>query len=288
MDYPVRVYGPNVYERLLTTYLARLGLLVLAWTLALALAPGTLLADSSPAGSMLGGLSVAAGIALVLAGGGVRQNRAALDVGFGLLGLVALCSIVVAALAGRGVSLFAGAVELALWLAAVLLRRAAVRARYRPRFFSPREFETMVQIADTMIDGDGREAIDPIDIAIRVDHLLDEIDYPGKPQIKLVFVLVEWVLPLVALRPLPFSTLGSQVRRSLVTRVIGAGGPFVAIARTLKILSCAGYYGNPQTMRELGCVPFDERPRALGVDQAPLHYPDPFPGAPPRVPGAAP
>jgi hypothetical protein len=276
MDYPVRVFGPNVYERLLVDYVAGLGLLLVAWTIAAGLAPRTLLVAPSVGGGLLAGFTAAAGIALVLAGGGLRQNRAALDVGIGLLAGVALTGVVWAALDGRGVAGVAGAAQLVLWIVAVGLRRAAVRARYRPRFFSPREFETMVQIADTMIDGDGREAIDPIDIAIRVDHLLDEIDYPGSSQIKLVFLLVEWVLPLVALRPLPFSALGSQVRQSLVRRVIGAGGPFVAIARTLKILSCAGYYGNPATMRALGCIPFDERARAVGVDQAPSHYPDPF------------
>jgi hypothetical protein len=89
-------------------------------------------------------------------------------------------------------------------------------------------------------------------------------------------VLVEWVLPLVIARPMPFSTLGSHSRRRAVEKVIGADGPFRDIARTLKVLSCVGYYGNPATMRALGYRPFDERERAAGVSQAPIRHPDPF------------
>jgi hypothetical protein len=29
-------------------------------------------------------------------------------------------------------------------------------------------------------------------------------------------------------------------------------------------------------MRGLGYLPYDERTRAVGVDQSPAHYPDPF------------
>ena len=36
----------------------------------------------------------------------------------------------------------------------------------------------MIEVADTMIDGDGREALDPIEVAVRVDHLLARVESP--------------------------------------------------------------------------------------------------------------
>jgi len=276
VDYPVRVYGPNVYERVLARYLAGLGLALLAWTVAAAISPGTLAVASTPAAGLLVGLTGAAALAIVLAGAGLRQNRAALDVGLALLLAVAIAWTAAAIVESRAVAIVAGALMLVALALAWGLRRAALRARYRPRFLSPRQFETLVQVADTMIEGDGREAIDPVDIAVRVDHLLAETRSPALPQIKLVLFLVEWVLPLLVARPLPFSTLGSNVRRSAVERVIGIGGPLRPVARTLKVLSCVGYYGNPKTMRQLGYLPYDERERSIGIDQTPAHYPDPF------------
>jgi len=276
VDYPVRVYGPNVYEILLARVLAAIGLLLLAWTVAAAGWPGTFAVAPTSASGVLVGVTGAAAMAIVLAGAGLRQNGAALDVGLALLAAVAVTWTATGIADSRGVAVAAGAAMLAALALAWALRRAALRARYKPRFFSLRQFQTFVQVADTMIDGDGREAIDPVDVAVRVDHLLAETRSSALPLIKLVMVLVEWVLPLLVLRPLPFSALGSNVRRTAVERVIGAGGLLRPIARTLKVLSCVGYYGNPATMRQLGYVPFDERPRAVGVDQSPAHYPDPF------------
>jgi hypothetical protein len=279
MDRPMRAHGPTSYELALAGYLAALAWGLLGLALACMLVPETLLPAATATGGLLAGLAAAAAITLALAGAGIRQNRAALDVGVSLLGGTGVAWLAWAIVAGGTVPILAGAALLAALAPAVVLRRHGVNARFAPRFLSPRQFETMVAVAETMIDGDGREAIHPIDIAIRVDHLLDE----GRPEvaggeIKMVMVLVEWVLPLVIARPLPFSTLGSTSRRRAVERVIGAGGPFRDIARTLKVLSCVGYYGNPETMRALGYVPFDERERSSAVSQAPLVHPDPFLG----------
>jgi hypothetical protein len=243
--------------------------------------PGTLAVASTSASGLLVGATGAAAVSIMLAGAGLRQNRAALDVGIGLLLASSLGWTAAAAANERLVATLVGILMLAALVLAWVLRRAAIRARYRPRFMSLRQFETFVAVADTMIDGDGREAIDPVDIAVRVDHLLADTRSTALPQIKLVLVVVEWVLPLVVARPLPFSALGSSVRRAAVERVIGMGGFLRPVARTLKVLSCVGYYGNPETMRQLGYVPFDERRRAVGVDQSPAHYPDPFLGTQP-------
>ncbi len=73
--------------------------------------------------------------------------------------------------------------------------------------------------------------------------------------------------------------LGSTQRRRVIDRVIGRQGPggaFRDVARTLKMLTCAGYYGSAEGMAQVGYVPFEQRPRSSGVDQRPLVHPDPF------------
>lgn len=280
MDRPMRALGPTIPEIVLSDVLAILGPLLVAWAVASAIVPGTLLPDASVGGGLLAAGTAGAGIALALAGAGLRQNRVTLDLGSLLLPVVGVAWLAWGIVAGRPASIAAGAVFLALGLLTLELRRQAIRARFTPRFFSPRAFETMVAIADTMIDGDGREAAGPIDVAIRTDHLLAEVRSAATEELKLVMVLVEWVLPLLILRPPPFTALGSFQRRRAVEKVIGAGGPLRDVARSLKVLACAGYYGNPDTMRRIGYRPFDERPRAAGVDQTPLVHPDPFAGPP--------
>jgi hypothetical protein len=62
----------------------------------------------------------------------------------------------------------------------------------------------------------------------------------------------------------------------VVVKVIGAGGLFRDVARSLKVLACAGYYGSDAGMRSIGYVPYEQRPRAAGQDTTPLEHPDPF------------
>jgi hypothetical protein len=118
--------------------------------------------------------------------------------------------------------------------------------------------------------------VHPIQVAIEIDHLLDELDTPLRKDIQRVMLLVEWLLPLTIGRPIPFSDLGSNERRRVVGKVIGAKGIFRDVARTLKMLACIGYYGNPAAMAQVGYVPFEERQRSQGVEQTPLEFVDPF------------
>ena len=273
MDHPMRRYGPTVQEIVLGDLAAGLGLALLALAVAGAIWPGLVPAHSG----WLAAGAAAAGVLLVLAGAGVRQNRAALDAAEGMLAVVALGWLVTGIVTGAAAGIVIAVVLALLWALLALLRAAARRARFQPRFFSPRAFETMVAIADTMIDGDGREALDPIDVAVQTDHLLAEVRSPATDELKTVMVLVEWVLPLLIFRPVPFSSLGSAQRRRVVEKVIGAGGLFRDVARSLKVLSCAGYYGSVEGMRSIGYVPYEERARAKGQDQTPLQHPDPFP-----------
>jgi hypothetical protein len=275
MDHPMRAYGPNVYEILLGDYLAGLGAALIALTIAAVIWPATLLPDATVGGGVLAGFTAAAGLLLTLAGAGLRQNGAALDVGIGLLAGATLAWLVWGAIEGRVLAIVAGVVLLALGALVVGLRQRSIRGRFKPRFLTPRQFQTMIAVADTMIDGDGREAISSIEVAINTDHLLAEVKSQTTSDIRTVLILLEWVLPIMILRPLPFSTLGSFNRRRAVERVIGAKGLFRDIARSLKVLACAGYYGDQRSMRSVGYRPYDERPRSE-VDQTPAHYRDPF------------
>jgi hypothetical protein len=273
----MRRYGMTVQEIVLGDLLALKGVGLVLLAIAAAVWPGALLPDDVAAGGLLAGATGAAGVLLILAGGGLRQNRAALDLGQGILALVALGWLVWGIVAGRAVPICIGAALLALFALVTLVRRAAIRARFQPRFFSTRQFETLVAVVDTMIDGDGRQVQSPEEVAVTVDHLMDEIRTPVTAELKTVLVLVEWALPVLIGRPLPFSTLGSHQRRRVVEKVIGAKGLFRDVARSLKVLASAGYYGSPEGMRAMGYRPFDERERGRRADQTPLHHPDPFP-----------
>jgi hypothetical protein len=140
----------------------------------------------------------------------------------------------------------------------------------------------MIQIADTMIDADGKEEHHPIEVAIRVDHLLGKIESPIKDDLRTAMIVIEWLLPLLIFRPIPFSDLGTFERRRLVDQIIAVRGPAKVrsicrtAARSLKILAAVGYYGTPDVVGQVGYVPFEQRPRAIGVDQTPKQYRDPF------------
>ena len=264
----MRVYGLNVIEQFLDDLLVGAGWLLVAGAVAAGIlgASGLLVAGTGLSGVLLG-----------IGGAGIRQNRAAGEIGAALLTITALGWLVSGALTP---SLPALAVGVALALLRALtwaLRRRALRLRFKPRFLSLRQFETMIGVADAMIDGDGKEALDPIEVAVQTDHLLARVDAPATKQLKFVLVLTEWVLPLLILRPFPFSDLGSNERRRAIDKVVNAKGLFRDVARSLKVLSCAGYYGSPEGMEHVGYVPYDLRERSQGVSQAPLAHPDPFP-----------
>ncbi len=276
MDRPMRVYGLNVVEQFLDDLLVAVGALLVALGIAAAV-----FEDAFASGGLGGGMLVAgtaaAGILLAAGGSGIRQNRVASELGYALLAVAATGWIVSGAVAPSAVALATGLVLALVLVAAVALRRRALRLRFKPRFFSLRQFSTLIEVADAMIDGDGREALDPIEVAVRTDHLIARVETPVKKDLKLVLVLVEWLLPLMILRPFPFSVLGTNERRRAVDKVINAKGPFRDVARSLKVLACAGYYGSAEALAEVGFVRFEDRPRFEGVDTTPLAHPDPFP-----------
>jgi hypothetical protein len=271
----MRLYGLNVVEQLLDDVLVAVGALLAVFALVAGILDGAFGARGT-AGGLLLAATAAAGLLLALGGSGIRQNAGASFLGFELLAIATIGWLVCAFVSGAAGAALAVLPLAALFALLVALRRRALRLRFRPRFLSLRNFETMVAVADTMIDADGREAVHPIEVAVTVDHLLDRVDSPMRKELKLVLVLTEWALPLMVLRPFPFSVLGSNDRRRAVEKVINAKGAFRDIARSLKIMSCVGYYGDQRGIAQVGFVHFGLRERSQGVDQGPLTHPDPF------------
>lgn len=304
MEYPMKTYGPNLVELFLGRFLVATGWLLALAALGIGLAlaiSGDDGAESVFASGYLAGILVMAtgltGAILGLAGAGIRQNRGALELGHGLLALLAAAWLLSLIDGFRVGSLCAGLAILALFLIVTLLRWQSIQARFKPRFLKHRQFETMVQIIDAMIEADGKEVVHPIDAALRVDHMLSDIqeeaaggrpartditkrseaDAPVLQEIRMLLFVVEWVLPLLIFRPFPFSALGSTERRRAVDRVIDSRWPLLRdAARLFKTAACVGYYGSPEAQAQVGYVPFEERERSRGVDQTPRTYPDPF------------
>ena len=275
----MKVYGLNVVEQVLDDVLVAVGLALPVFALVAGILDGAFGA-SGTAGGLLLAATALAGVLLALGGSGMRQNAGASFLGYELLVVAAIGWIVCAFLTGVvGAAIAAGVLVLAFGLL-VALRRRALRLRFRPRFLTLRNFDTMIAVADTMIDGDGREAVHPVEVAVTVDHLLARVESPMRKDLKLVLVITEWALPLLVWRPFPFSVLGSNDRRRAVEKVINAKGPFRDVARSLKIMACVGYYGDQRGIAQAGFVHFGLRRRSQGVDQSPLQHPDPFEGRP--------
>jgi hypothetical protein len=270
----MKVYGLNVVEQLLDDTLVVTGALLGAFAVVALILDGAFGASGTAGGLLLAATAVS-GVLLALGGAGIRQNAGASFLGFELLAIAALGWILCAILTGSLGAWLAGAVLAGLFALLVALRRRALRARFKPRFLSLRNFDTMIAVADTMLETDGREAVHPIEAAVTVDHLLDRVESPMRKELKLVLVITEWALPLLVLRPFPFSVLGSNDRRRAVEKVINAKGPFRDVARSLKIMACVGYYGDGRGIAQVGFVQYPLRERSH-VDQTPLVHPDPF------------
>jgi hypothetical protein len=274
VDRPMKVYGLNVVEQLLDDVLVAVGAALVLFAIVAGILDGAFGARGT-AGGLLLATTAMAGVLLALGGSGIRQNAGASFLGFELLAIAGIGWIVCAIVAGSLGAALAAAVLVVAFGLLVALRRRALRARFKPRFLSLRNFETMIAVADTMIESDGRSAVHPIEAAVTVDHLLDRIRTPMRDQLKLVLVITEWALPLLVLRPFPFSVLGSNDRRRAVEKVINAKGPFRDVARSLKIMACVGYYGDQRGIAQVGFVHYPFRERSH-VDQTPLVHEDPF------------
>ena len=236
MNYPMKVYGLNVFEWFLVDTVTTLGWALLALGICTAALPRAF-AFGPVERAIFATAAVGVAFTLHLAGAGIRQNRAALDLSCLLLAALGSGWTVRAIWNGSTLGISLGAILVAAFAVVMFFRKEAIRARFKPRFLSLRQFETMVQVADAMIEPSGPAQFSPIDIAIRVDHLLAQKDSPVRKDIRRGLVMVEWALPWLVFRPIPFSDLGSFERRLAVAKVTGAQGLFRGVASTLKTLS---------------------------------------------------
>ena len=236
MNYPMKVYGLNVFEWFLVDTVTLLGWVLLALGICAAALP-RVFAFGPIDRAIFATAAIGVAFPLHLAGAGIRQNRAALDLSCLLLAALGSGWTVRAIWNGSILAIFIGALLLATFAIVMFFRKEAIRARFKPRFLSLRQFETMVQVADAMIEPSRPAQFSPIDIAIRVDHLLAQHDNPMRQDIRQSLVLIEWGLPWLIFRPIPFSDLGSFERRLAVAKVTGAQGVFRGVARTLMTLN---------------------------------------------------
>jgi hypothetical protein len=271
----MRLYGLNAVEQLLDDVLVAAGAALAVFALVAGILDEAFGARGTAGGLLLAATAIA-GVLLALGGSGIRQNAGASFLGYELLAIATIGWLICALLSGAAGAAVAVFPLASLFVLLVALRRRALRLRFKPRFLSLRNFETLVAVADTMIEGDGREAVHPVEVAVTVDHLLARVESPARDELKLVLVITEWALPLLAWRPFPFSALGSNDRRRAVNKVINAKGPFRDVARALKILSCVGYYGDQRGIAQVGFIHHELRRRSQGIDETPLTHEDPF------------
>ncbi|MDN3657855.1 hypothetical protein QWZ08_19540 [Ferruginibacter paludis] len=276
MEFPMKMYGMNAYEYALSFLLK-----VSSWFCLLIGIIGFIFRHALYGSPLTAGLVTIAltgcAVLLGLTGAGVRQNKAVKDSAYFCLLLTSILLLYSGIHFWKLFPVVAGVLLLLQLGLLSIYYYKSLQQRFKPRFFSLRQFETMIMIADTMIDADAEQAVDPVEAAITVDHMFNKISAPAPiKEIKLVMFLVEWILPLLVARPLPFSNLGTNERRSLVEKIIGAKDIFRNVAKVLKLFSCVGYYGNPKGMAQVGYIPFDERPSSQGKSQTPSFYPDPF------------
>ena len=141
-------------------------------------------------------------------------------------------------------------------------------------FFSDKQFETAVHVAEVMISEEGR-VLSPHEIVMRADTLLSKANPPSGPQIRSALTLLEFVLPIIILRPVPFSWLSPKSRRKLLHKIVASRGQLRALARMLKTITAFCYYTDANARQAIGYVEFEERSRFGGLDTRPYHYPPP-------------
>src|SRR4051794_39658341 len=134
------------------------------------------------------------------------------------------------------------------------------------RFLSPRQRRTVEAFAEVFIEGDG-EALTAAQIADRIDEqLVQRRDSKRTRSLRLVLFGVEYLFPLVSLRPGRFSRLSYDTRRKLIDRHLArakAGSPLRNLAK-LRALFLAAYYDDPAAHRRIGFVEIAKRPRNHG------------------------
>ena len=189
-------------------------------------------------------------------------------------------------LAGHDRGALLASIGAALAIAALLLvlRRAAARARLRPKFLGATEYRTLMALADVIVRGPD-EAVPPLDIARNVDGYFSAIKAKRRWVQRAGLVAMQ-LHPLLSLKA-PFSELDEENRlEHLKTHfqrdVSRKHGPeqvrryVQAILRVANQLAYVGYYSDPRTFEGIGYEPFEQRAR-FGALQRAGKVPDPGP-----------
>jgi hypothetical protein len=140
-------------------------------------------------------------------------------------------------------------------------------------FFTPRQFQTLVYAIDILIPANGR-ILTAEEIALRADQFLDAIDGPSTEDLRRALDLLEFPLPLLILKPQPFSNLSPESRRKLLEKIVSGKGMLRDLARALKLISTFSYYTHEKVRQTIGYVEFENRPQFPGLDTRPhVHAP---------------
>ena len=132
-----------------------------------------------------------------------------------------------------------------------------------PKFFSPREFRTLVKFAEVAIQ-ESQQSPTPVEIAQNIDNHIASIDSKRKRSIKKILFVVEYLLPLLALRP-PFSSMTKGARRRFIEQKLinpSRFNPFRSLLLDLariKTLFFTGYYGDPRVFDRINFIPVEQR-----------------------------
>ena len=146
-------------------------------------------------------------------------------------------------------------------------------------FFTPDELSTIAAASEALHGGSQQMMISPAKVAANIDELLDKVPKDVSEDFKVMIHALEHWLPLLVFSFGPFSKMSLRGRRAVIRKCVAFTGgwlPLNDIARGIKTITCAGYYGDETVMRSIGYVPFEERPRSIGADTTPAIYRDPF------------
>ena len=116
----------------------------------------------------------------------------------------------------------------------------------RKGFLSPRERRTVEAFAEVFIAGQG-EALTPREIADNLDAHLVRVRSKRKASVRLVLFVIEYIVPLLALRG-PFSRQSPRARRRIIERyLIGPrAGRLLRNLAKIRTLFLLAYYGDPE------------------------------------------
>ena len=152
----------------------------------------------------------------------------------------------------------------------------------RKGFLSPRERRTVEAFAEVFIAGQG-EALTPREIADNLDAHLVRVRSKRKASVRLVLFVIEYIVPLLALRG-PFSKQSPRTRRRIIERyLIGPrAGRLLRNLAKIRTLFLLAYYGDPRVYPSIHFKPPPEQGRYRPGDLRPLDPPTPA-VAPPAV-----